>query len=170
MTNDKIKRVCLTSGIVLGLSIVAWIFVMTLTGWYRDPTWLHLFWAALALQCAIIVGTLYRMRHGRDFRAQLGAGLSISGVAAVLVFVGSLLITGVFFPRYFDELHAAQRDELLSRGIAKAEVDKTLGDAAPSRSPGSHAFAGLMGTLGTGFVLSLVAAALFRERRGGDTL
>jgi len=154
------------AGLVLGLLVVAWTFVMGFTGWYLDPALLNLFWIVILFQIVVLVVTLRRTRPGRRYGAQVGVGLITSAVAAVLVFLGSLLFTGVVFPDYFADLREAQERMLLAEGMSPEDVQQTLDDVAPSQTPGSQAWAGFMGTLGTGMVVSLVAAIFLRDRDG----
>lgn len=164
-STSSFSKAPLIAGLMLGLLIVGWSFVMGITGWYLDPQSFHLFWVAVALQALVLTVTLMRTRQGRSYGEQVGIGLATSAVASILVFVGSLLFTAIVFPHYFADLRDAQRTELLSRGMNEDQVVKVLEETAPSRTPGGQAFAGFMGTLGTGFVVSLVAAAFLRERR-----
>lgn len=168
MTHDPWKT-ALVAGAVLGLSVEAWTAVMALTGWYLDPVLLHLFWVVVALQIVTLVAVLRRTREGRGYGAQVGTGLVTSAVAAVVVFVGALLLLTFVFPDYFERLREAQEQAMLAAGASQAEVNETLDAAAPSRTPTGQAFAGFMGTLGTGLVVSLLAAAVLRDRRRPGT-
>lgn len=161
----RLPRVPLLAGAAMGLLVVAWLFVMGLTGWYRDPERLPLLWVAVALQVAVLVGALWRTRDGAGYRRQVGFGLMSSAVAAVIVFVGSALLTTLAVPSYFDDLQTVRERDLRQTGMAESEIEETLEGIAASQTPTGHAFAGLMGTLGTGFVASGVAAAFLRERR-----
>jgi hypothetical protein len=157
-------KTALFAGAVLGGLLVAWLCVMAAAGWYRDPALRHLFWVAIALQACVVVVALARTRKGRSYHPQVSLGLTTTGTAAVIVFVGSLVVTSKVFPRYFDELHAAQRQSLEQAGHPTAEIDETLERVSASQTPGAQAFAGFMGTLGTGLIVSLVAAAFLRDK------
>src|SRR5690606_15075282 len=85
-------------GVVRGLLVVAWTFLTGVTGWYRTPSSLSLFWVVIALQAIVIVATLWRTRPGRSYGQQVGTGLIASAVASVFVFVGSFVFTTVAFP------------------------------------------------------------------------
>jgi len=154
----------LRAGVALGLLVVGWLFVMGLTGWYLDPAMLGLFWVGVGIQAVVLVATLWRTRKGAGYRRQLGFGMMTSAVGAVIVFVGSALLTTLALPTYFDDLRTVRERELRESGMAPAEVEETLDGIAASQTPTGHAFAGLMGTLGTGFVVSGVAALFLRDR------
>lgn len=162
---EPLPRTPLLAGAVLGCMVVAWLFVMGLSGWYLEAARLQLLWVVVALHLGVLVVTLWRTRTTSGYRRQVGLGLMTSAVAAVIVFVGSAVLTTVALPGYFEELHTVRERELREGGMAQAEVEETLDGIAASQTPTGHAFAGLMGTLGTGFVISSVAAAFLRDRR-----
>lgn len=154
----------LIAGLVLGGLSVLWTFVMGLTGWYLDPDRLHLFWVVIAVQLVVLVALLARMRHQNRFVRQVGLGAMASAVGAVVVFVGSVLFTGVAYPSYFSDLRAVREEILREQGMPEPEIEETLTRIAASQTPTGQAFAGFMATLGTGFVVSLVGAAFLRRR------
>ena len=50
------------AGLLLGILVVLWTFVMGFTGWYRHPSLLFLFWLVIPLQVAVLLS-----EPGRDF-------------------------------------------------------------------------------------------------------
>lgn len=154
----------LVAGLVLGALAVLWTFVMGLTGWYRNPDRLVLFWVAIGLQLVVLVVLLARTRRENPFARQVGLGLMASAVAAVLVFVGWLFFTTTAFPAYFSELRVVREGILREQGMPEPEIEATLQRIAASQTPTGQAFAGFMGTLGTGFAISALAAAFMRRR------
>lgn len=159
----------LVAGVVLGLLVVGWTFVMGLMGWYLDPAPIDPFWVVIAIQTVVLVATLARTRQDRVYGAQVGVGLMTSAVAAVIVFIGSLLFTTVAFPDYFADLRRVRERILREQGMAEAEIVEVMDRVASSQTPTGQAFAGFMGTLGTGLVVSLAAAAVLRDRASRPT-
>lgn len=153
------------AGAVLGLLVVAWTFLMGVTGWYRTPSSLSLFWVVIALQAIVIVATLWRTRPGRSYGQQVGTGLIASAVASVFVFVGSFVFTTVAFPTYFRDVREVRESVLREQGLPEAEIEETLERVGASQTPTGQAFASYMAILGTGFVVSVVAAAFLSERK-----
>jgi hypothetical protein len=156
-------------GVVLGSVVVAWTYVMGITGWYLDPEMLHLFWGVVLLQVAVLGVLLARTRSGRSYGAQVGAGMVASAVGAVFVFLGSLLFTMVLFPHYFEDLLALQERMMRAEGLPEETLSATLEEARASRTPTGHAFAGFMGTLGVGFIASLALAIGLHDRSAKRT-
>lgn len=152
------------AGVILGLLVVGWTLVMGLTGWYLDPDRLHLFWLVVVIQIVVLAVTLLKTRVGRGYRGQVGVGMITSAIAAVIVFIGSALFTTTIFPDYFEDLRAVRERVLREEGMPEAEIEETLDEIAASQTPTGQAFAGFMGTLGTGLAASLVVAAFLREK------
>lgn len=152
-------------GVVTGLAIGAWTFVMGLTGWYKDPTLLALFWVVVPLQIAGLVWTLMRTKHeGRGWGGQVLAGFLTSAIAAGFAFAASLLFTKVAFPQYFDELSAIHEQMLRDRGLSDAEVRRTIAEAAGTQTSTMQATLGMMGTLITGLFVSMGIAIFVRTK------
>jgi hypothetical protein len=163
---DRVKAPFL-SGLVLGVLVVAWSFVVGVVGWHRDPSALLRFGIVFAMQVVVLGLTLFRTR-ARTYRSQVGAGLVVSAVAAVIVFVGSVGLTSRAFPSYFRDLRAARESVLREEGMSEEAITARLERLEASQTPTGHAFAAYMGTLGSGFVISIVLAALLRDRRRLD--
>ena len=144
--------------------VVAWTYVMGFTGWYLDPEMLSLFWVVVVLQVVVLAVLLTRTRAGRTYGAQVGMGMVASAVAAVFVFIGSVLFTMVVFPEYFDELLTMQERLLRAEGLPEETVVARLDEARASQTPIGQAFASFMGTLGVGILASLLLAIGLRDR------
>lgn len=161
---QRFPRVSLVAGASSGLLIVAWVFVMGLTGWYRDPATYHLFWITVGIEAVVILAALWWTRRRPTYSRRVAIGLIASAVAAPIVFVGWTVFTTLAFPSYFDDLRAVRERTLRARGLEDEAVEATLDGMAASQTPTGQAFAGFMGTLGTGFVVSLAGAAVLRGR------
>lgn len=70
------------------------------------------------------------------------------------------------FPKYFDEIRAAQESILRSKGIPEAQIVETLKVAAAMENPYLQATFGAIGTIVTGIVVSLIASAIVKKRGG----
>lgn len=154
----------LVAGAILGALLVVWTVVMAATGWYRDQALRSLFAVAIALQVAVVGWAIARSRRGRAYGGRVRVGLVTSAVAAVIAFVGTVLVTGVAFPRYHREILAAQEQTLRATGMPEEELDEKLAVIGAAQTPGAQAFAAFMGTLGVGLAASLLVAAVVRER------
>ena len=152
-------------GVLLGILVVAWTFVMGITGWYKDPVLLNVFWVVVVIQIVLLVWALRRTAAaGRHYGAQVLAGTLISLFGGVLIFAGSLLFTTVVFPNYFAELTALQQQMLLEQGKNAQEIRAAMELAAKTNTPIASAVSGFIGTLVTGLLASLVIAGFVRAK------
>jgi hypothetical protein len=158
------KRIVLP-GLVLGALVVVWTFVMGLTGWYKHPALLNLFWVVIPMEIAVLVwGLRETAKDGRGYGRQVLAGTAMAAVAAPLCFAGSLVFTTVAFPRYFEELRQVQEEMLRSQGLPAEKIAEAVAEAAKSQSSMGNAIAGAVGTLVTGLVASAVIAIWVRAK------
>ena len=153
-------------GIALGVLVVLWTFVMGFTGWYKDPALPSLFlWVAIPVQIVVLIWGLRRTANdGCLYWPQVGNGVLVSVIGAVIIFCGSYLFTTVFFPQYFDEIRALGTETMKAQGKSEAEIKQLMDAAAPTQTPIMNALRGVIGTVVTGFVVSLAAAAFLRRK------
>jgi len=154
-------------GISLGLLVALWTFVMGFTGMYKDPSlaWLFVPVAAL-IQVAVLVWALrVTAAQGRGYAGQVAAGLMISVVAAVIIFFGSILFTTVVFPNYFEEVRALGEQALRDAGRTEEEIRAMLAMQEKVQTPFLQAFFGVIGTVITGLIASLIVAIFVRDKR-----
>ena len=124
----------LKAGIVLGVLVEIWTYLMGFTGWYKDPQLMNLFWVVIALQIAVLMWALKRTAaEGRGYGGQVGAGTLISLIGGVFVIVGSLVFTMVVFPNYFKELAAVQEQMLRTAGQSEDQIRQTMEMTAKTR-------------------------------------
>ncbi|MCE1230051.1 MAG: DUF4199 domain-containing protein [Firmicutes bacterium] len=154
----------LQGGLILGLSVAAWSYLMGLTGWYRDPAKAALFWMVIPIQIFIVVWTLQRTAPRYGYARQVVQGVALSVIASLLIFGASLLLTTVIFPDYFKDLEALGRLKMAEHGLSPTEIEKVIRESASRQRPLPQAFAGVLGTWVTGLVTSLVTAVFYRRK------
>jgi hypothetical protein len=142
-----------------------WTFVMGFTGWYKHPALLNLFWVVILLQIGVLIwGLKLTAADGYGYGKQVGAGLLISLLGGVVIFLGSMVFTTVVFPGYFQELETLGREVMKSQGKSEAEINAYLTQLAPTQTPFMQALFGFIGTVGTGLVASLLIAVFYRKK------
>lgn len=152
------------AGVVLGLLCVAWTFVMGFTGWYKDPALLNLFFLVILFEIGVLVWGLRQTAAEKNYFGQVLSGLAIAGIASILIFLGSMLFTSVAFPNYFEELRTIQAEQLKAGGMGEEQVRATIDAMRPLQTPLINALSGVVGTMGTGLLASLVIAAFVRKK------
>jgi len=152
-------------GILLGVLTVLWTFVLGFTGWYKDPVMLNLFWLVILIQLGLMIWALRKTgAAGASYGKQLLNGLILSVVGAVIIFFGSLLFTTVVFPNYFEELRAAHAEILRQSGQSEEAIAKTVAEGAAMQTPIMQAISGVLGTIATGLVFSIILGVFFRKK------
>ena len=152
-------------GVVLGLLVVAWTFVMGFTGWYRDPVLLNLFFMVVLFEIAVLYFALQKTAaEGRTYGKQVVAGILVAVVAAPIIFLGSILFTSVVFPSYFEEVRGAQETMLRESGMPEEMIRQRLDATAVTQTSVFNAALGAFMTILTAAVASAVIALFVRAR------
>ncbi|HCA81539.1 MAG TPA: hypothetical protein DEP53_17545 [Bacteroidetes bacterium] len=157
------------TGVILGLLVVAWTFIMGVTGWYKDPALLNLFWLVILIQIAVMIWGLKGTSVGATYGSQVKSGTMMSVIGGVIIFCGSLLFTSIAFPHYFEELRSVGEELLKSQGKTESEVKALLDAQAPMQTSFWQALFGFIGTLVTGVIVSLIAAAFLKGKPTAET-
>jgi hypothetical protein len=155
----------LGAGLLIGVLCGIWTFVMGITGWYKDPVLMRVFFVVIAIEIGGLIWGLRRTAaEGRGYWSQIVAGTMMAIVAGVIIIGSSLLFTTVFFPDYFTELEQANRTILEQQGKSPAEIEQTLRDLRSDDTPMGQAMQGFLGTLLTGILASALIAIGVRAR------
>lgn len=155
----------LRSGLILGVLVAAWSLFNGFMGWYRHPSLSMVFIpGAIGLQVAVMAWSLAQRRQEDPFLRQVLHGMVLSAVASVLIFASSYLSTSVLFPHYFQEMAELGRQRLAAQGLSPADIETQLAAYRAMATSGKQAFAGVMGTVSTGMILSLLLGAVMRRK------
>ncbi len=151
-------------GVLLGLGVAAWTFVMGFTGWYKSPSLLYLFWLVIPFQIGLLVWALRESGRDLGYGRQVWTGVSISLLGSLIIYAASILFTTVVFPKYFQELEALGRQVMAKQGLSPEQIEAAVKAQAPMQTPRASAMAGAIGTVLTGFFTSVIAAVWFRRK------
>ncbi|MCZ6833470.1 MAG: DUF4199 domain-containing protein [Acidobacteria bacterium] len=154
------------AGLFLGITVIIWVFIMGFTGWSLDPALALLFplVATILNIIAIVWGLRATAAEGRHYGGQILAGLLIGLVASVFIFAGSLLFTTVVFPDYLTQLQEMGRQTYVAQGWNEAEIQAAMEVNAARQTPFWQALSGVIGTMVTSLVVSLITAAFVRAK------
>ena len=154
------------AGIALGLLVGVWMFVLGATGWYKDPDMAWLFnVGAILIEIGVLVwGLRQTAAAGRRYGGQILAGLSICLVGGLIIVLVSIFWSGVVFTDVFDEMSIMLADKMTDQGLSEQEIEDALAMTAFTRTPLAQALFGLIGTLVTGLIISLITAAFVRNK------
>ena len=154
----------LRAGLILGMAVVAWTFVMGLTGWYKHAALLRLFWLVIPLQIGVLLWALRGTAVSDGYGRQVWNGVSISILGSMIIYAGSYFFTTRVFPHYFQELEALGRRIMAEQGLSPAQIEAAVRAQAPMQTPRASAMAGAIGTVVTGFLTSVIAAVWLRRK------
>jgi len=159
------KRI-LTCGLVLGAVVAVWQLVYGFLGLYTSPgtAWTFTVVATLITIGVLVWGLMQTAKEGRRYWGQVGAGLLICLVALILIVPVSFVFTAVLFPDYFDVVAEMQAGTWSDAGLSEQEIETMLARTGFMRTSAMAAISGAIGTMVTGFVVSLIAAAFARAR------
>jgi len=152
-------------GLLLGILVAVWTYVMGFAGWFRDPVLTHLFWLVVPMQIGVLLLAMRSAaRSGAGYMARAGTGVAVSAIGGSIIFASSLLFTLVLFPDHFKDLRVIQESRLREKGKTEEEISYTLAHSSKIYAPTSQATRGYMGTLVTGVVASFAGAALTKKK------
>jgi Protein of unknown function (DUF4199) len=154
----------LRAGLILGLAVAAWTFIMGFTGWYMHPSLWILSWSVVPMQIGILLWALRDLAPTTGYGRQVWNGVSISLLGSMIIYAASLLFTTVVFPHYFQGLEALGRQIMARQGLDPGQIEAAVRAQAPMRTPRASAMAGVIGTVVTGFLTSLIASMWLRKK------
>lgn len=153
------------AGLMIGVFCTVWMIVMGVTGWYKDPALLNVFYVVILIEIGVLVwGLRKEAATGAGYGALVGRGTMMAVVGAVVIFFGSLLFTTVLFPHYFEEIRLVGEEVMRAQGVAEEEARKILDAQATMQTPIINALTGAIATVITGLVASLIIALVVRKK------
>jgi len=152
------------AGIVLGVLVGLWTLIMGLSGWYKDPVMVNVFFVVILFELGVLVWGLKLTAPESSYWQQVWNGTLIALVGSVIIFCFSYLFTTVLYPHYFAELQEVQEKMLREQGKTPEEIQTIVQAGKVMATPLMNALSGVLGTVVTGFVASLVIGAFLRKK------
>ncbi len=151
-------------GLLLGILCAVWQVIMGVSGWYLTPVMFNLFWIVILIQAVIIFRFLGKSANENTYWGQVGYGTLISFFGGVVLFIFSILFTTVFFPNYFNDIKMMQEKLLREAGKSPEEIKAQIALTSQTQSTFLQALFGFIGTIVTGFILSLIIGSFKRKK------
>lgn len=156
----------LKAGIVLGVLCEIWSFLYVGAGWHRNAATSNLFFVVILIQLLVLIWALRQTAaEGRGYGGQLGAGTLISLIGGIIILIGSYVCATIVFPNYLSEYQAMQEEALRTAGRSESEIQEIRDMTAKTSTPAMSSLFGFIGTVITGFVMSLILGAFFRAKK-----
>lgn len=147
-------------GLVIGVTCAIWQCIMVAAGWLTNPSLFPLFYLVILIEVAVLVWGLKQSAALQTYGGQLMTGTGASLIAGGFLFIFSLLLTVVLFPGILPQMRAMQAQLLRDAGRTEAEISAALA----LQTPMIQAVQGLIGTVVTGILASLVIAVFLRRK------
>jgi hypothetical protein len=151
-------------GLLLGLLCAGWTYVMGFTGWFLDPVMLNLFYLVILIEIIILFLGLSETAETKTYGGQVVNGLLISVYGSVIIFFSSIILTSVVFPNYYNDIQTVYTEMMRGQGLPEEEITKAIDAMKPTQTPFMGAIMGVVGTIGTALVASLVIAIFKRKK------
>lgn len=153
-------------GLILGLGVSTWTFVFNLLGWHTQPSlyFLRFILVVIVYQVGLLVWALRKTSPDGGYGRQVWTGVSISLLASIIIFAVSLLLATVVFPNHTQEAVAASRRMMAQQGLSIEQIEAAVKAQAPLQTPRASAMAGVIGTMVTGFLTSVIASIWLRKK------
>jgi len=152
------------AGLLVGILVELWTFIVIAAGWHKDPVMMMLFFVVIPIETTVIIMALKRTAADAPYGKQLLNGIVLSSVAGCIVFVGSYVLTTTVFPHYFDELRVAHADLLAKAGKSVEEIATEVKRTESMYDPIQNSMNGFIGTEVTGIIVSAIAAIFLRKK------
>jgi len=152
----------LKAGLAIGILCGLWQIMMASTRWIVNPSLMNLFYLVILIQIAVLIWGLKQSSTENSYGRQVLAGTAMSALAGVFLFAFSLLLTTVLFPDLINEMKSVRSQMLKQAGRSEAEISAALS----LQTPMIQAIMGLIGTVVTGILASLVIAIFVRKKNG----
>jgi hypothetical protein len=155
----------LKAGIVFGVAVVVWQLIIGFTGLYTKPGMdlVFILVATLITAGVLFWGLKQIAAEGRGYWGLVGSGMVIALIACVLIILGSFLFT-TLFPDYADVALTRAAEQAQASGATPEQQEMQMKVAEALTSPVAHAVTGVIGALLTSFVVSLIVAAIVRQK------
>jgi hypothetical protein len=155
----------LKAGIVFGAIVVVWQLIYGFAGLYKNPA---LGWLFPVVAIVITAGVLFwalkqTAAEGKRYWGLVGTGMVIALIACVLILLGSFLYTSLF-PDYADMALAQAAERVEASGLPAEQQEAQMKLAESLSSPAVQSISGGVMTLITSFVVSLIVAAIVRQK------
>jgi phosphoglycerol transferase MdoB-like AlkP superfamily enzyme len=152
------------AGIALGILVGLWTLLMGVTGWYKNPAMVNVFYVVILIEIGVLVWGLKKTGPESSYWQQVWNGIFIAILGSVIIFFVSFFFTSVLYPNYFADLQTIQEETLRSQGKTDAEISAMVEAGKPMATSAVNAIMGVVGTVATGAIASLVIGAFYRKK------
>jgi hypothetical protein len=151
-------------GIILGVVVAVLGFIFGGAGLHTNPIMAIVFVGlAVVINVVVVILALRHTASTNSWGLQVRSGLVIGVLGAVLIFLGSWIMTSVVFPDYYEQMRDGYMDFFEAANLPEDQIEaqmETLEAATPVRS----ALQGALGTLATSIVVAAIAGTFIKKK------
>ena len=158
-------NVAIKWGVILGVVVAVFGFIFGGGGLHTKGPMMALVFVGLAivLNIVAVVLALREAKATTPYGGQLLNGLILGVVGAVIIFVGSWLMTSMVFPDYYSEMKQGYLEFFEGAGIPQDQIDAQM-QAFDAATPVSGAMQGAIGTVITSLVVAAIGGIFLRKK------
>jgi hypothetical protein len=159
-------RVALKYGIMTGVASIVFYTILYLTGLFLNPV-------ASSFGYVIIIGAIYLAM--KEFRTQnngfmsygegLGLGTLTAAISAFITITFDLVYKKFIDTTINQQIQDVTRANFEAKGMDDAQIDGVIEMMDKMSSPGIVFFTGILVTIVTGFIISLIVAAIMKKSK-----
>lgn len=162
---DSVWKANLTNGLIIGLLGIVYSLVIYFFDLSLNKIQGYVFMVILVIVLFFLVKS-YRdnYSHGMiTFGQALGAGLIIFLYYSLIMAVFTYILYAVIDPDLSGKMLAGAEEQMLKKGIPQEQVDAGMAIQAKIMKPPIMALIGILSSMFTGFIISLLVAAFVRK-------
>ncbi|WP_347156379.1 DUF4199 domain-containing protein [Pontibacter chitinilyticus] len=129
-------------------------------------------WLNWVIYLILLGGLILAMREfkARDYGYMsygqgLGIGSLLSAIFGLLTGIFSWIYSTYIDPQFMAKLQEVQRTKMLEKGLSDEQIDAAMGMAAKFQNPVTLIFGSMAVFLIIGFIMSLIVAAIIKNKR-----
>ncbi|WP_271766392.1 DUF4199 domain-containing protein [Aquimarina algiphila] len=172
MENDKAstKKIIINYGVILGVLSVLMGVVIYITDGYTEQNWIHTV-IGLAIMLGVIVYGIkaYKTTNGGFLQLSeaLKIGLGIALIGGIISVIWTILLMNVIEPDIVNQINEAQREQMIERfpDMSEEQMNQSLEMAKKFTSPYIISAFALIWSLFIGFIISLIAGLVMRQKQ-----
>jgi hypothetical protein len=163
--NVNVWKANLTNGLIMGLIGIVYSLVIYFLDLSLNKVQGYVFMVILLVILFFLVRS-YRDNylHGIiTFGQSLGAGLIIFLYYAVIMALFTYILYAIIDPDLTGKMLAAGEEAMLKKGMPQEQIDAGMAIQAKIMKPAIMALMGILSSMFTGFIISLLVAAFVRK-------
>jgi hypothetical protein len=163
--NVNVWKANLTNGLIMGLTGIVYTLIIYFLDLTINKVQGYVFMVVLVVLLYFLVKS-YRdnYMHGMiTFGQALGAGLIIFLYYSVIMALFTYILYTVIDPDLTGKMLAAGEEAMVKKGIPQAQIDAGMAIQVKIMKPAIMALIGILSSMFTGFIISLLVAAFVRK-------